>query len=138
MGWKKRLFLVLVRGASHLSRYFHQLVMMPFFQIHPVVRDTLSGREWEVKAKGVINATGPFADALRKMDEGEQCQDLVVPSSGVHIVLPDYYSPRDMGLLDPATSDGRVIFFLPWVNRSSSFPLSCSPRRLESLSNLVT
>ena len=36
------------------------------------------------------------------------------PSAGVHVVLPAYYSPRSMGLLDPATSDGRVIFFLPW------------------------
>ena len=36
------------------------------------------------------------------------------PSAGIHIVLPDYYSPSNMGLLDPATSDGRVIFFLPW------------------------
>ena len=36
------------------------------------------------------------------------------PSSGIHIVLPDYYSPANMGLLDPNTSDGRVIFFLPW------------------------
>lgn len=26
-----------------------------------------------------------------------------------------YYSPQKMGLLDPATSDGRVIFFLPWL-----------------------
>lgn len=25
-----------------------------------------------------------------------------------------YFSPDNMGLLDPATSDGRVIFFLPW------------------------
>lgn len=39
---------------------------------------------------------------------------VVAPSSGVHITLPNYYSPRTMGLLDPATSDGRVIFFLPW------------------------
>jgi glycerol-3-phosphate dehydrogenase len=39
---------------------------------------------------------------------------IVQPSSGIHITLPNYYSPRNMGLLDPATSDGRVIFFLPW------------------------
>ena len=39
---------------------------------------------------------------------------IVLPSSGVHVTLPNYYSPRTMGLLDPATSDGRVIFFLPW------------------------
>lgn len=40
--------------------------------------------------------------------------EIVAPSAGVHIILPNYYSPRNMGLLDPATSDGRVIFFLPW------------------------
>jgi glycerol-3-phosphate dehydrogenase len=39
---------------------------------------------------------------------------IVQASSGIHITLPNYYSPRNMGLLDPATSDGRVIFFLPW------------------------
>ena len=32
----------------------------------------------------------------------------------MHITLPAYYAPARMGLLDPATSDGRVIFFLPW------------------------
>lgn len=47
------------------------------------------------------------------MDDKENL-DIVAPSAGVHIILPNYYSPRNMGLLDPATSDGRVIFFLPW------------------------
>ena len=41
-------------------------------------------------------------------------RSLVMPSAGLHIVLPGYYSPKTMGLLDPATSDGRIIFFLPW------------------------
>ncbi|KAI9793527.1 MAG: mitochondrial glycerol-3-phosphate dehydrogenase [Peltula sp. TS41687] len=40
--------------------------------------------------------------------------EIVAPSSGVHVVLPGYYSPAKMGLIDPSTSDGRVIFFLPW------------------------
>ena len=30
-------------------------------------------------------------------------------------------SPSDMGLLDPATSDGRVIFFLPWEGEPKFF-----------------
>ncbi|TBU59006.1 DAO-domain-containing protein [Dichomitus squalens] len=77
------------------------------------VRDTLTGNEWDVKAKGVINATGPFSDALLTMDDPNH-KPIVQPSSGTHITLPNYYSPRTMGLLDPATSDGRVIFFLPW------------------------
>lgn len=77
------------------------------------VRDRLTGEEFDVKAKGVINATGPFCDSVRKMDE-PTTQEIVAPSSGVHVTFPGYFCPRDMGLLDPATSDGRVIFFLPW------------------------
>jgi glycerol-3-phosphate dehydrogenase len=45
-------------------------------------------------------------------------KEICCPSSGVHIVLPGYYSPAQMGLLDPSTSDGRVIFFLPWQNQT--------------------
>jgi len=77
------------------------------------LRDELTGKEWDVKAKSVINATGPFTDSIRKMDD-DKVKEICCPSSGVHIVLPGYYSPAEMGLLDPATSDGRVIFFLPW------------------------
>ncbi|KAL8968320.1 MAG: hypothetical protein Q9197_004943 [Variospora fuerteventurae] len=70
-------------------------------------------QEFSIKAKGIINATGPFTDAVRKMDE-PQVPEIVAPSSGVHVILPGYYSPSKMGLIDPKTSDGRVIFFLPW------------------------
>lgn len=83
------------------------------------VKDVISekdGREAEtfpIRAKGIINATGPFSDGIRKMDEPD-IKEIVAPSSGVHVILPGYYSPADMGLIDPSTSDGRVIFFLPW------------------------
>jgi len=81
------------------------------------LKDELTGEEWEVKAKCIINATGPFTDTIRKMDE-PTAKEICSPSSGVHIVLPGYYSPEQMGLLDPATSDGRVIFFLPWQKQT--------------------
>ncbi|KAK8865817.1 hypothetical protein IAR55_000964 [Kwoniella newhampshirensis] len=77
------------------------------------LKDKLTGEEWDVRCRGVINATGPFSDGLRKLDE-PTTQEIVAPSAGVHITLPNYYGPKTMGLLDPATSDGRVIFFLPW------------------------
>ncbi|THH27233.1 hypothetical protein EUX98_g6961 [Antrodiella citrinella] len=77
------------------------------------VHDRLTGKEWNVHAKGIINATGPFTDGILSMDNPSH-KPIVQASSGVHITLPNYYSPRTMGLLDPATSDGRVIFFLPW------------------------
>ncbi|KAK5116634.1 hypothetical protein LTR62_007308 [Meristemomyces frigidus] len=69
--------------------------------------------EFRVRAKAVINATGPFTDGIRKLDD-PSVQEIVAPSSGVHVILPGYYSPSNMGLIDPNTSDGRVIFFLPW------------------------
>jgi len=77
------------------------------------VQDQMTKQEWDVKAKCIINATGPFTDSIRTMDD-EQTRKICQPSAGVHIVLPGYYSPESMGLLDPSTSDGRVIFFLPW------------------------
>lgn len=79
------------------------------------LRDNISKKEWTVNAKCVINATGPFTDSIRKMDN-PTVKSICCPSSGVHIVLPGFYSPPQMGLLDPDTSDGRVIFFLPWLN----------------------
>ncbi|KAF6821645.1 Glycerol-3-phosphate dehydrogenase, mitochondrial 1 [Colletotrichum sojae] len=75
-----------------------------------------TGKEVEdvvVRARCIVNCTGPFTDSIRKMDE-PGCKSIVAPASGVHVVLPGYYSPANMGLIDPSTSDGRVIFFLPW------------------------
>ena len=76
-------------------------------------RNGESSTEFRIKARGIINATGPFTDSIRKLDD-ENVQEIVAPSSGVHVILPGYYSPANMGLIDPSTSDGRVIFFLPW------------------------
>ncbi|KAL1124181.1 hypothetical protein AAG570_001951, partial [Ranatra chinensis] len=81
------------------------------------LKDELTGKEWVVNAKCIINATGPYTDSIRKMDD-PSVKNICSPSSGVHIVLPGYYSPEQMGLLDPSTSDGRVIFFLPWQKQT--------------------
>ncbi|XP_071943188.1 glycerol-3-phosphate dehydrogenase, mitochondrial-like [Antedon mediterranea] len=78
-----------------------------------LVKDRYTGKEFTVLAKCVINATGPCTDNIRLMDDPQKTK-ICQPSAGIHIVLPDYYSPAAMGLLDPSTSDGRVIFFLPW------------------------
>eukprot|EP00461_Guttulinopsis_vulgaris_P003864 UN03865 len=43
--------------------------------------------------------------------------ELVVPSAGVHIVLPKEVAPKDLGLLIPKTPDGRVLFLLPWEDQ---------------------
>lgn len=76
-------------------------------------RDGHRSEPFTIRAKGIINATGPFTDSIRKLDD-PSTTEIVAPSSGVHVILPGYFSPSNMGLIDPSTSDGRVIFFLPW------------------------
>ncbi|KAM3443823.1 hypothetical protein MY4824_000271 [Beauveria thailandica] len=75
----------------------------------------LDGKEFAVRAKGVINATGPFADAVERMDDPSR-KAMIAPASGAHIMLPGNLCPSGMGMLDAATSDGRVVFVLPWQN----------------------
>ncbi|OLN95271.1 Glycerol-3-phosphate dehydrogenase, mitochondrial 2 [Colletotrichum chlorophyti] len=79
------------------------------------VRDVMTpgSDSFTVRAKGVINATGPFADAIERMDNPDH-KAIVAPASGAHIMLPGNICPNGIGLLDAATSDGRVIFVLPW------------------------
>ncbi|KAL0322041.1 UNVERIFIED_CONTAM: Glycerol-3-phosphate dehydrogenase SDP6, mitochondrial [Sesamum calycinum] len=81
------------------------------------IRNNLSGKEFDTYAKVVVNAAGPFCDSLRKMADKE-AKPMICPSSGVHVVLPDYYSPEGMGLIVPKTKDGRVVFMLPWLGRT--------------------
>lgn len=81
------------------------------------IRDNLSGEEFDTYAKVVVNAAGPFCDSVRKMTD-KDARPMICPSSGVHIVLPDYYSPEGMGLIVPKTKDGRVVFMLPWLGRT--------------------
>ena len=84
------------------------------------MKDTFTGDTWTTSSTVVINATGPFTDRIRKMDD-PNTPEIVAPSLGTHIILPKYYSPDHMGLIDPNTEDGRVMFFLPWYYPISIF-----------------
>jgi len=78
------------------------------------VRDKFNGEEFDIYAKVVVNATGPFTDNVRHM-ENKDANPMIVPSAGVHITLPSFYSADGMGLIVPKTKDGRVVFMLPWL-----------------------
>lgn len=77
------------------------------------LHDKLSGRYWAIQARAVINATGPFADSVAKLDD-HTAKPMLTVSSGAHIVLDKSFVPDDTGLLIPKTHDGRVLFVLPW------------------------
>lgn len=82
-----------------------------------MVKDEISGQIWPLRARVVINATGPFADVIRKMDD-PSLASIMVPSQGSHVLLPKSFSPQDCGLIIPKTKDGRVIFLLPWQGQT--------------------
>ena len=76
-------------------------------------RDEESGREHTLAARCVINATGPFCDQLRRLDD-EAAAPMIAPSQGVHIVLPREFLPGASAIMVPHTRDGRVMFAVPW------------------------
>ena len=77
------------------------------------VRDAESGLEFEAGAKVVINATGPFADELRRKAD-PLAQPMITPSQGIHLVLDGSFLAGDSAIMVPHTSDGRVMFAIPW------------------------
>ncbi len=78
-----------------------------------VCKDEETKKEYKVKAKVVINATGVFTDNILNMDEPGKKRS-VVPSQGVHIVLDSSFLQSDSAIMIPRTDDGRVLFAVPW------------------------
>ncbi len=80
------------------------------------VKDLIGNREFIVKAKTVINAAGVFAGKISKLDNPD-APDLIRPSQGVHIVLDKSFLQGNSAIMIPHTSDGRVLFAVPWHNK---------------------
>lgn len=75
--------------------------------------DLESEELFEIHGRCVINAAGPFCDAVRRLDD-PAVESMIAPSQGVHLVLPRSFFPGDTAMIVPKTSDGRVIFIIPW------------------------
>ena len=102
-----------------------------------VVHDLESQTEHTLKGRVVINATGVFTDSIRSLDE-PGATSMVQASQGVHIVLDRSFLPGYSAIMVPHTDDGRVLFAIPWHNRTvvgtTDTPLdgpSLEPRPLE-------
>lgn len=80
------------------------------------VKDLMSGREYEVKSKAVVNATGIFVDSIMEMDVPTH-EHMVQPSQGVHVVLDKVFLQSDYAIMIPKTDDGRVLFAVPWHDK---------------------
>ena len=80
-------------------------------------RDFFTGAEFCFKSKAVINATGVWVDEIRRMDSAET-KPMLSPSQGVHVVVDQHFYPSKEALLVPKTSDGRVLFVVPWLGKT--------------------
>ena len=80
------------------------------------VKDLLSGKEYKLNARSVVNATGIFVDSIMEMDVSTH-EHMVKPSQGVHLVLDQSFLQSDYAIMIPKTDDGRVLFAVPWHDK---------------------
>jgi glycerol-3-phosphate dehydrogenase len=79
-------------------------------------RDLETGKEHEINGRVVVNATGVFTDQVLRMDDPE-ARAMITPSQGAHLVLDAEFLPGDSAIMVPHTTDGRVLFAVPWHDR---------------------
>lgn len=78
-----------------------------------VALDRESGERFSAAARVVINATGIFADEVRRLAEPDALA-MIAPSQGIHLVFEKSFLRGDTAIMVPHTSDGRVLFAIPW------------------------
>ncbi|MFB6240410.1 MAG: glycerol-3-phosphate dehydrogenase/oxidase, partial [Gemmatimonadota bacterium] len=82
-----------------------------------LLQDRESGEERTVRARVVVNATGPYADSVRRMADPD-AEPVIRPSRGSHLVFDrEVLGGGGTALIVPRTRDGRVIFAIPWHHR---------------------
>jgi glycerol-3-phosphate dehydrogenase len=80
------------------------------------IQDQLTGETIEVRASVFLNCTGPYADPVRLL-ANPLLSPRIRPSKGVHIVLPRETLQSDYAILIPKTTDGRVVFAIPFGDK---------------------
>jgi glycerol-3-phosphate dehydrogenase len=80
------------------------------------VIDRETCREYQVRARAVLNATGIFTDSIRKLDD-PAARTMLSVSQGAHIIVDRSFLPGQAAILIPRTDDGRVLFAVPWHDR---------------------
>jgi glycerol-3-phosphate dehydrogenase len=101
-------------------------VLLNYFKVTGLVKekDKLSGvratdiernKEYILKSKVVINATGVFVDDVLQMDTPGK-KPMVQPSQGIHLVVDKKFLNGSRAMMIPETADGRVLFAVPWHN----------------------
>jgi glycerol-3-phosphate dehydrogenase len=105
------------------------------------VRDVLTGETGTVRAHVVVNAGGPWVDALLQLDDPQNAP-VLRPTKGAHVVVPRRRIGNEHAITLLSQLDGRVIFVLPWGDLAyigtTDTDADSSPDRLTVTSTDVT
>ncbi len=111
-----RLCLEVIRSASlHGARVANHVEAAAIERNSVRAVDRLSGTEFRIRAKVILNAAGPWVDTVRRL-AGETGEPLLAPTKGIHVVAPGRGLTAAFLLLHPA--DGRVFFVIPWLGKT--------------------
>ena len=85
------------------------------------VVDRLDGTEYAVAARAVVNATGPWVDHVRRLEDPDAAPSVQL-SKGAHLVVrlhapADGEAPPWRAALTVPLADGRVSFAIPWEDQ---------------------
>lgn len=118
-----RLVLATVRGAARagalVANYAEVTgLLKPDGRVRgAAVRDVLSGETRTVRALVVVNAGGPWVDALRRLDD-PAAPPLLRLTKGAHVAVPRRRIGHEYAVTLFSPLDGRVMFVLPWDDLS--------------------
>ncbi len=81
------------------------------------VTDRLSGATFAIRARQVVNATGPWLDCVRRLDDPNE-KPVLRLTKGVHIIVPRERVGNRNAIVLRAPRDGRVMFAIPWEDQT--------------------
>jgi glycerol-3-phosphate dehydrogenase len=81
------------------------------------LEDQLTGAHGSVRARVVVNATGPWTDQVRRFED-PAAAPLLAPTRGAHVMVPRARIGHHHAITFLSPIDGRVMFVLPWGDRS--------------------
>ena len=83
--------------------------------VHTTVEDVIHKKTMNVYSKSVVNAGGPFSAEVEHLAKGSEPNLNMFPASGTHVIIDRKYCPKDHEAMIIPSSDGRVVFTIPWL-----------------------
>jgi glycerol-3-phosphate dehydrogenase len=75
------------------------------------------GGSFEVSARAIVNATGPWLDRVRALDD-PRATPILRPTKGVHLVVPRERVGNRHAIVLHAVRDARILFVIPWQDHT--------------------